>query len=109
MVWYGVYGAGMGYMGQCTTAGLHRGCVYGPPSTGYMEHHSRDGEWANTVTLVVVDKEVDEEGEDKEYLRNVRVIISFISSHTTLNFLKTFWGKRILFFTYWKSGAQVKS
>ena len=45
MVWYGVYGA---------------------PSTGYMEHHSRDGEWANTVTLVVVDKEVDEEGEDKD-------------------------------------------
>ena len=63
---YGVYGADMGYMGQCTTAGLHRGCVYGPPSTGYMEHHSRDGEWANTVTLVVVDKEVDEEGEDKD-------------------------------------------
>ena len=66
MVWYGVYGADMGYMGQCTTAGLHRGCVYGAPSTGYMEHHSRDGEWANTVTLVVVDKEVDEEGEDKD-------------------------------------------
>ena len=36
---YGVYGADMGYMGQC----LHRGDVYGAPSSGYMEQVE---EWA---------------------------------------------------------------
>ena len=36
---YGVYGADMGYMGQC----LHRGDVYGPLSSGYMEQVD---EWA---------------------------------------------------------------